>query len=85
MIYKVKISRRARKELKKFPKNIEKKLIIKAFSLGENPRPPGSIKLANTQHTYRIRIGVYRLIYEIQEEKILILVLRMGHRRDIYR
>jgi mRNA interferase RelE/StbE len=54
-------------------------------NLGENPRPGGSIKLAGPDALYRIRVGDYRIIYQIRDSELLILVVAIGHRRDIYR
>ena len=54
-------------------------------ALADVPRPPGCTKLAGTASRYRIRIGGYRVIYEIRDKVLLVLVLDAGHRRDIYR
>ena len=52
--------------------------------LADNPRPPGSIKLKG-EDSYRIRVGDYRIIYTIQDDRLIVLVIEVGHRRDIYR
>lgn len=54
-------------------------------SLGENPRPPGCVKLAGGDSLYRIRSGDYRIIYQIRDAELLIVVVALGHRREIYR
>ena len=54
-------------------------------ALADTPRPAGCTKLAGTTRRYRIRIGHYRVIYEIRDKVLLVLVLDAGHRRDIYR
>jgi len=54
-------------------------------TLAENPRPNGSVKLAGPEPLYRIRVGDYRIIYDIRESELLILVVAIGHRREIYR
>jgi mRNA interferase RelE/StbE len=54
-------------------------------NLGENPRPTGSIKLAGPDALYRIRVGDYRIIYQIRDSELLIVVVAIGHRREIYR
>jgi mRNA interferase RelE/StbE len=53
--------------------------------LGDNPRPAGCVKLAGPDSLYRIRVGDYRIIYQIRDAELLILVVRVGHRREIYR
>ncbi|WP_236690203.1 type II toxin-antitoxin system RelE family toxin [Corynebacterium mustelae] len=53
--------------------------------LANNPRPHGCIQLWGGNGEYRIRVGSYRIIYDIQDQELIILVLRVGHRREIYR
>jgi mRNA interferase RelE/StbE len=53
--------------------------------LSENPRPPGCVKLAGPDPLYRIRSGDYRIIYQIRDSELLIVVVAIGHRREIYR
>ena len=52
--------------------------------LAENPRPHGCLKLQGEENSYRIRVGVYRAIYEIHAKKVLVLVVRIRHRKDVY-
>jgi len=54
-------------------------------NLGENPRPVGCVKLAGPDALYRIRVGDYRIIYQIRDSELLVLVVVIGHRREIYR
>jgi mRNA interferase RelE/StbE len=54
-------------------------------SLADDPRPRGAVKLAGDQDFYRLRAGDYRIIYSITDEKLIVLVIAVGHRRDIYR
>ncbi|MBI4859577.1 MAG: type II toxin-antitoxin system RelE/ParE family toxin [Candidatus Riflebacteria bacterium] len=53
--------------------------------LSQNPRPPGVKKLAGEEHLCRIRVGDHRVVHEIQDDRLLVLVVRIGHRRDVYR
>jgi mRNA interferase RelE/StbE len=53
--------------------------------LKENPRPPKAIKLAGHDDLYRVRIGDYRIVYSIEDNKLVVYVIRIAHRRDIYR
>jgi mRNA interferase RelE/StbE len=54
-------------------------------ALGSDPRPPGSLKLQGESDLYRIRVGDYRIIYEIQDAVLVVLIVEVGNRRDIYR
>ena len=59
--------------------------ILKCFEqLAENPRPPGCEKLS-AREQYRLRQGIYRIVYEIQDDVLKVVVVKVGHRRDIYR
>lgn len=53
-------------------------------SLADDPRPPGCRKLAGTSDRYRVRVGDYRIVYRIDDGKVVVLVLLIGHRRDVY-
>ena len=82
-VYKITITRSAQKQLDKLPNNIADRLIDAIYDLSENPRPPGHKKL-KSRMGYRIRIGDYRVIYEIFDDELLISVIAIGDRKDIY-
>ena len=82
--YKVLIKPSAVKELKKIPKKQLKKITERIQALSTDPRPPGCEKLA-AQNSYRIRQSTYRIVYTIEDDQLIILVIKVGHRRDIYR
>jgi mRNA interferase RelE/StbE len=82
--YKILIKPSAVKELNKIPKKDLLRIITKVEALSENPRPPGCEKLA-AQNSYRIRQGSYRIIYIIEEDNLIIIVIKIAHRRDVYR
>jgi len=82
---KVEISRSAVKDLRGIDRSWIPKIIAAAEALEFNPRPPESRKLVGSKHTYRLRIGDYRMIYHIQTEPRILLVTRIRHRRDVYR
>ena len=84
-MYRVLISRTAEKQLKKLPGDIQKKISAVIVSLGIEPRPFGSKKLSGSVSTYRIRSGDYRIIYEIYDREVIVSVLKIGHRKDIYK
>jgi mRNA interferase RelE/StbE len=63
-----------------------KRRMSKALHLLEtNPRPPGCIRLQGGDELYRVRVGDYRIIYQIQDAVLVVLVVQIGHRREIYR
>jgi mRNA interferase RelE/StbE len=77
--------RSAERELRKLPREIIVQLVALAESLRQNPIPVGSKKLTGTQNAYRVRSGDYRLIYEIRSNDLIIQIVRVGHRREVYR
>ena len=83
--YELRWKRSAEKELRQLPREAIARLVALAESLRENPFPQGSKKLAGTQNAYRVRAGDYRLIYEVQGNELIIHVIRLGHRREVYR
>jgi mRNA interferase RelE/StbE len=82
--YKIYIKPTAVKELQKIPKRDVSKIISKIRSLSSNPRPPGCEKLS-ADEKYRVRQGRYRIVYSIEDDKLVVLVIKLGHRKDIYR
>jgi len=84
MTYKVFIRRSAQKQLSKLPASDYFKIKQSILNLAHDPRPADSVKLKNREG-WRIRRGNYRIIYEIQDDKLIVLILRIGHRKDIYR
>jgi mRNA interferase RelE/StbE len=83
MSYEVFISRRASKELADLPVRYYERIKASVFALGDDPRPPGCLKLTG-RPSWRIRVGDYRIIYEIDDAKGTVTVLDVGNRRDIY-
>lgn len=84
MSYSVFILRRAQRELAVFPTGAREQAIEAIERLSVEPRPPGCRKLT-AREGWRIRVGDYRVIYEIDDEASTVTVLHVGHRRDIYR
>jgi mRNA interferase RelE/StbE len=72
------------KDLRVFPKQDVKRIMQRIRSLADDPRPVGCEKLSGLER-YRVRQGVYRIIYEIKDDRLTVLVVRVGHRRDVYR
>ena len=82
--YQVIVSPSAEKELERLPKKIIQRITEELDGLAENPRPLGCLKLQGEENSYRIRVGVYRVVYEIHAKKVLVLVVRIRHRKDAY-
>ncbi len=86
MKYEVEISESAEKSLEKIPKKDRHKILEKIDALEQEPAPAGSIKLKGYKEVlYRIRCGDYRVVYSIKQDILIILVVEIGHRREIYR
>ena len=84
MIYKVTLKPTAEKQFAKLPKDIQKRLFAVFIALADNPRPHGMIKLQGNTDYFRVRVGDYRIVYAIDDQELKVLVLTLGHRRDIY-
>ena len=82
MTYRVELTPRARRDLKNLSVQIQSRLRPHIEGLAENPRPHGIKKLAGEDDTYRIRVGAYRILYQIQDEILLVLVVRIAPRRE---
>lgn len=83
--YRVDIARRAIKALAALPRQEQQRVRAAIDLLADRPRPPGCTKLTGEDDTYRVRVGVYRIVYEVFDDHLVIHVVRIGHRRDIYR
>jgi mRNA interferase RelE/StbE len=84
MSYQVVIKPAAQRQLRKLASAIQRDLIALIESLSEQPRPPGCKKLKGRQNQYRVRSGDYRIIYSIEDTSLMIRVIKVGHRRDVY-
>jgi mRNA interferase RelE/StbE len=83
-MYAVFIERYAQKQIEKLDKKIIPIIKVAIAGLALNPRPHGYKKLKG-EEAYRIRVGDYRVIYEIEDDKIIVTVVSVGHRKDIYK
>lgn len=84
MTYRIEIDRPARKALEALDAVTHTRIVEAIRNLAENPRPAGCTKLTGRE-AWRIRIGNYRVIYEIHDRVLVVTVLEIGHRKDIYR
>ncbi len=85
--YQVQITEKILKKLERLPKKDQQRIVEAIDTLVEDPRPDGCKKLKGNRKppSYRIRAGNYRIVYSIQDEMLLILVLEVGHRKDVYK
>ena len=85
MTYSILLSPSVERQLKAFDPPIQKRLIRRLKTLSENPRPQGVMKLSGGDDIYRIRERHYRIIYTIQDKELIVLVVKVGDRKDVYR
>jgi mRNA interferase RelE/StbE len=83
--YKIEWKRSATKELEKLPRPMISKIVSAVDNLSSNPFPQGVRKLVGTEDTYRIRIGDYRVLYNIIQNRLIIEIVRVRHRKDAYK
>ena len=85
-VYKVLLKASAAKEIDSLPDNHERQRIVERIqALSVNPRPPGCDKLAVHQNRYRVRQGRYRILYEIHDHELVVTVVRVADRKEVYR
>jgi mRNA interferase RelE/StbE len=83
--YAVIIPRPVQKQLDALQPDLKVRLTDRILALAENPRPDGVVKLKGAENEYRIRVGDYRVRYEIADKNLIVLVLDCRHRREVYR
>ncbi len=84
MAYRVEIRRQASKELSRIGLEDRRRIARAIEGLADNPRPPGCRKLRDREG-WKIRVGDCRVLYQIEEGRLLVLVVKVGHRKDVYR
>jgi len=83
--FEIEISRTAEKQLKKLPEKDQLRLVRAMLALSEEPHSRGSRKISGYDDVFRIRVGRFRVLYSVSERKLIILILKIGHRKDVYR
>ena len=84
MTYEVALATAAARQLRKFDPQVRRRIQAAIELLATEPRPPAATRLIGGAGEWRVRTGDYRIVYEIEEERLLVLVLSAGHRREIY-
>lgn len=82
--YELKFKKSVARDLRPFPKQDVKRIMQRIRSLADDPRQAGCEKLSG-QERYRVRQGAYRIVYEIEDARLTVLVVKVGHRREVYR
>lgn len=85
MAYRLEITPAAARDLASLPRDARRRVDAAILALADNPHPPGVKKLRGAEDLYRVRVGDYRVIYSVGHARLIVLVVRIGHRREIYR
>ncbi|MBE9036774.1 type II toxin-antitoxin system mRNA interferase toxin, RelE/StbE family [aff. Roholtiella sp. LEGE 12411] len=85
MSYEVEFSRGAKKQFRKLPIDVQQRIQTKINELAIEPRPNGVKKLQAGDNSYRIRVGDYRVVYEVDDDVLIVTVIKVGHRSGIYK
>ena len=83
--YRIEIKSSAAKELEKLPRQMVSRVITTIKGLAENPYPQGVRQLAGFEHTYRVRVGDYRILYDVLDKRLVVEIIRIRHRKDAYK
>jgi mRNA interferase RelE/StbE len=75
----------AQRELAALPRDVQRRIANRVDALREDPRPPGARQLQGEDRLYRLRVGDYRVIYSIESRRLVVVVVKIGHRREVYR
>ena len=85
MTYQVMTPKSVQKQIMALPSEIADRINTAILDLADESRPDGVTKMKGFDHTYRIRVGDYRIIYKIDDEELIIVIVRCKHRREVYR
>ena len=85
MTYRIELTKAAERDLTAVPKPMLKRLDACILGLADDPLPPGVKKLTNSDGLYRVRVSDYRIVYRIEQDILTVLIVKIGHRREVYR
>lgn len=83
--YQIELTRAARRALDSLPTKVQKRIDRHILALAKNPYPPGSKKLRGAEGLHRLRVGDYRILYIVEADRLVIVIVTIGHRREVYR
>lgn len=83
--YRIEISATAEKQIRKLSRDDQIRVLRAIRPLATTPNPPGARKVRGYDDVFRIRVGTYRILYRVEGRRLLIIILKIGHRREIYR
>jgi mRNA interferase RelE/StbE len=83
--YRVVLTPAAERQFAKLSQQAREMIAAALLALAANPRPPGCVKLADAENLWRIRVRQYRVIYQIQDDQLIVTVVKIGDRKDVYR
>jgi mRNA interferase RelE/StbE len=82
--YHIEFTSLAARQIRKMPRQSQDRVLALISDLADNPRPRGALKLTGEQTAWRMRVGDYRVIYDIYDDTLTVTVVRAGHRREVY-
>jgi mRNA interferase RelE/StbE len=85
VVYRIDFTPAARRQFRKLAPEIRKRLAVVVDGLATEPRPRSAVRLSGFQNAYRLRHADYRIVYELRDDRLMVLVIRIGHRREVYR
>ena len=83
--YQVIISSPAKRNFKKLSSSLQKRIEAKIAALSTNPRPAGVKALKSSDNLLRLRVGEYRVVYKVEDKRLIVIIIQVGHRREVYR
>ena len=83
--YEIEITRTAERQLRRLPPEDQQRVLRTILPLADDPFPRGSRKLSGYDDVFRIHVGRYRVLYSVSEKKLIIIILKIGHRKNVYR
>ncbi|MGH7432413.1 MAG: type II toxin-antitoxin system RelE family toxin [Candidatus Methylomirabilales bacterium] len=83
--YQIELTRAARRALDSLPTKVQKQIDRHILALAKNPYPPGSKKLRGAEGLHRLRVGDHRILYIVEVHRLIIVIVTIGHRREVYR
>ena len=83
--YRAVVPTAVQRTLGKLPKNRQRQIQLRIDALAEDPRPPGCVKLTGQENLWRVRVGDWRIIYEVHDDRRVVIILIVAHRRESYR